>query len=94
MVNAEEKADNNPNKAGNAVGQFYFISVDVGRLQCETVATVFKVVPSQGCFIKKLVNVYVFPESLTFEHQAARIKELVEKYNPKEVVVDGNGLTN
>ena len=52
----------------------------------------FKVLAHENGFTKKLVNLEVLPEKLHFEHQAARIKEMIVAYQPKEVVIDGNGL--
>ena len=92
VVNAEMKMNTNVQKVGYNPEQFYILSVDVGRLGCDTVCCVFKVLPNVNGFVKKLVNLEVFPSKLHFEHQAARIKEMVEAYKPKEVVIDGNGL--
>lgn len=92
VVNAEMKTNKNTKKIGYNPEQYYMISVDVGRLGCETVAIVFKVLPNINGFTKKVINIEVFPENLQFEHQAARIKEMVAAYNPKEVIIDGNGL--
>ena len=92
VVNAEMKMNTNTQKVGYNPEQFYILSVDVGRLGCDTVVCVFKVLPSMNGFTKKLINIEVFPSKLHFEHQAARIKEMVEAYQPKEVVIDGNGL--
>ena len=92
VVNAEFKRKDNPQKVGYNSEQFYILSVDVARLRAETTICVFKVLPSQNGFIKKLVNLEVLPEKLHFEHQAARIKEMIEAYQPKEVIIDGNGL--
>lgn len=92
VVNAEFKRKDNPQKVGYNPEQFYILSVDVARLRAETTICVFKVLPGQNGFIKKLVNLEVLPEKLHFEHQAARIKEMIEAYQPKEVIIDGNGL--
>lgn len=92
VVNTEMKMNNSVKKVGYNPEQFYILSVDVGRLGCETVCCVFKVLPNMNGFIKKLVNIEVFPDKLHFEHQAARIKEMIEAYQPREVVIDGNGL--
>lgn len=92
IVNTEFKMKNNPQKLGYNPEQFYILSVDVARLRAETTVCVFKVLPTQNGFIKKLVNLEVLPEKLHFEHQASRIKEMIEAYQPKEVVIDGNGL--
>lgn len=91
IVNTEFKAKQ-PKKVGYNPEQFYILSIDVARLCAETTICVFKVLPSESGFIKKLVNLEVLPERLHFEHQAARIKEMIAAYNPKEVVIDGNGL--
>lgn len=92
VVNTEMKMNTNVQKVGYNPEQFYILSVDVGRLGCDTVCCVFKVLPNINGFVKKLVNLEVFPSKLHFEHQAARIKEMVEAYKPREVVIDGNGL--
>ena len=92
IVNTEQKAKNNPQKLGYNPEQFYILSVDVARLCAETTVCVFKVLPNENGFTKKLVNLEVLPEKLHFEHQAARIKEMIQAYQPREVVIDGNGL--
>lgn len=92
IVNTEFKRNDNPQKIGYNHEQFYILSVDVARLRAETTICVFKVLPNQSGFTKKLVNLEVLPEKLHFENQAARIKEMIEAYQPKEVVIDGNGL--
>lgn len=92
VVNVETKKNINDKKVGYNPEQFYILSVDVGRLGCDTVCCVFKVLPSINGFTKKVVNIEVFPSKLHFEHQAARIKEMIAAYDPREVVIDGNGL--
>lgn len=92
IVNTEMKKNTNVQKVGYNPEQFYILSVDVGRLGCDTVCCVFKVLPNINGFVKKLVNLEVFPSKLHFENQAARIKEMIEAYDPREVVIDGNGL--
>lgn len=92
IVNTELKRKDNPQKLGYNHEQFYILSIDVARLCAETTICVFKVLPNINGFIKKLVNIEVLPEKLHFEHQAARIKEMIEVYQPREVVIDGNGL--
>jgi hypothetical protein len=88
IVNAERKF------ASNLVGRkdaFYLISVDVGRLQAQTVFCVFKVLPQQDYFLKKLVNIKII-ENTHFESQAIELKKWIELYKAKEVIVDGTGL--
>ena len=92
VVNTEFKAKNNAQKLGYNTEQFYILSIDVARLCAETTICVFKVLAHENGFTKKLVNLEVLPEKLHFEHQAARIKEMIVAYQPKEVVIDGNGL--
>ena len=88
----------NPEKQQKAVlstGSFYLISVDVGRLSCQTVACIFKVQPRESGYFISLVNIVVLgktPESKHFEKQVIDLKRLILAFNPKEVVIDGNGL--
>jgi hypothetical protein len=93
VVNAEFKSVvHDTKKVGYNPEQFYIISVDVARLCAESTICVFKVLPSLNGFTKKLVNLEVLPDKMHFEYQASRIKEMIAAYNPKEVVIDGNGL--
>ena len=74
---------------------FYLLSVDVGRLSCQTVVTVFKVFTNGGNFKCNLVNIYVLgtqPETKHFEIQARDLKLLIKDFGPEEVVIDANGL--
>lgn len=74
---------------------FYLISVDVGRLNDQTVACVFRVNINDNKFYSTLVNIVVLgrqAETKTFTRQAIELKELIMRYNPKEVVIDCNGL--
>ena len=77
--------------------QFYLLSVDVGRLRDSSVVSVFRVQRrGSGQLLSSLVNVIVIgrtAEKKTFSAQALDIKKLIEKYQPKEVVIDCNGLT-
>ena len=76
----------------STIKSYYVLSVDVGRIGCQSVVMVFKVVPQvKGLAYKNLVNVYTFDEE-HFGIQALKIKGLYYKYNPKAVVIDGNGL--
>lgn len=73
---------------------FYLLSVDVARRLCQTVVTVLKVFPGEKYRIN-LVNIYVL--GLTelekqFSYQAADLKRLIANFNPKEVIIDINGL--
>lgn len=73
---------------------FYLLSVDVGRIACQTVCSVFKVSFASRTVIR-LVNMYILgrtPETRDFEIQAADLKRIVARFNPKEIVIDGAGL--
>lgn len=74
---------------------FYILSVDVGRLSCQTVVCVFKVFPQENEFNINLVNLYVLgrtPETKSFPMQALELKRVIHAFNPKEVVIDANGM--
>lgn len=76
--------------------QFYLLSVDVGRLNDQTVCCVFRVnVSSDGKYFATLVNLYVLgrqAETKTFNRQAIELKRIIKKFNPIEVIIDTNGL--
>ena len=76
--------------------QFYLISVDVGRINDQTVACVFRVnVDNTGKHWATLVNIKVLArsaETKTFTQQAIDVKRLIRDFQPKEVVIDTNGL--
>lgn len=74
---------------------FYLISVDVGRLSDQTVATIFRVNIRDNKFYATMVNIEVLglkAETKTFNQQAIDLKKLIARYNPIEVVIDCNGL--
>ena len=76
--------------------QFYLLSVDVGRLNDQTVCCVFRVnVSGDGKYFATLVNLYVLgrqAETKTFNRQAIELKRIIKKFNPLEVIIDTNGL--
>ena len=76
--------------------QFYLLSVDVGRLNDQTVCTVFRVnINQEGKYYATVVNIYVLGrtiETKPFSIQAIDIKRIIRKFNPREVVIDTNGL--
>lgn len=76
--------------------QFYLISVDVGRINDQTVACVFRVnVDATGKHWATLVNIKVLArsaETKTFTQQAIDVKRLIRDFEPREVVIDTNGL--
>ena len=74
---------------------FYILSVDVGRLGCQTVVTVFKVFPHENEFSINVVNIYVIgktAETKSFPAQSLELKRIIDAFKPQEVVVDANGM--
>lgn len=75
----------------------YIISVDVARSENKNSATtafaIFKLIDrGNGTYFKQLVNVHTYKGNMHFEDQSIYVKELVEKFKAKMVVIDGNGL--
>lgn len=84
----KQKIRNDPNV-------FYLISVDVGRLSDQTVASVFRVNIRDNKYYSTLVYIEVLgrqAETKTFVQQAIDLKKLIAKFNPRECVIDCNGL--
>ena len=74
---------------------FYLLSVDVARISCQSVVTVFKVHPRENDFLINLVNIHILgksKETKSFLAQTLELKRLIHAFNPKEVVIDANGL--
>ena len=69
---------------------FYIISVDVGRYIANTAIWIIKCVPEEHRLLKKVVYGEVLFDKHTND-QVLRIKELIELYSPREVVIDGTG---
>lgn len=90
IVNADKKIS--PKLLANK-DAFYLISVDVGRLDAQTVICLFRVMPqiAGGFFMKKLVNMKVL-EQMHFEQQAIELKKMIFEFEVKEVIVDGTGI--
>lgn len=81
--------------SGAGYKHFYILSVDVGRLNDQTVVCVFRVNNVQGKYAATLVNLYVLgrtAETKPFSIQARDLKKIILAFNPKEVVIDTNGL--
>lgn len=74
---------------------FYLISVDVGRLNDQTVVCVFRVNIVNNKYFATLVNIYILgltPEKKAFSQQAIDLKKIIKNFSPKEVIIDTNGL--
>lgn len=75
--------------------EFYLLSCDIGRLNDQTVVCVFRINILNGRYYATLVNVVVLgrtPETRQFSVQVRDLKEMIRAYQPKEVVIDTNGL--
>lgn len=82
-------------KNGLTENQFYLLSVDVGRLHDSTVCVVLKVTIKDEKYYCDVMNVIVLgktSQAKTFDRQAIELKRLIAAYQPKEVVIDTNGL--
>ena len=67
----------------------------VGRLQDSTIACIFRVNIKNDKYYSTLVNIEVLgrqAETKTFTQQAIDLKLLIERYSPREVLIDANGL--
>ena len=74
---------------------FYIIAMDVGRRGCQSVCVVLKVYPNAERFNISLVNIYVLgktEDEKVFDQQVLELKRIIEAFQPKEVVIDINGL--
>ena len=75
--------------------QFYLLSVDVGRLNDQTVVCVFRVNIIKDRYYATLVNLIVLgrqTETKTFLQQAIDLKHIIRDYQAREVIIDCNGL--
>lgn len=77
----------------------YYFGVDVARsenkMNNQSSVAVIKVVRNKEddrIMHMDLVNMFHIPNYISYTKQAIRVKKLAERYNPKMVVCDGNGL--
>ena len=77
-------APSNPNA-------WYLIGCDVGRYSANTAIMVIKVLPGPQRFRKNVVYTEVINGANYITEQAPRLKKLIQLYEPKEIVIDGNG---
>lgn len=88
----------NPELRANSrdqLNQFYLMSVDIGRLNDQTVVCIFRVNVVKNKMYCVLVNLIVLgrtAETKTFHQQVIDIKHLIAAFNPREVVIDTNGI--
>lgn len=67
---------------------------DVARYEANTAIMVIKVSPTAHGFKKKVVYTEIIHGANYITQQAPRLKKLIQLYQPREVVIDGNGRIN
>ena len=67
------------------------MSCDIGRYTANTAIMVVKVLPQAEHFKKNVVYTEVIHGANYITEQAPRIKKLIQLFQPREVVIDGNG---
>lgn len=90
LVNPETK-----NQIANGSNAYYIISVDLARLNCQSVATILKVFPGVEKYHCNLVNIYILGKTeneKVFDVQVLELKRLIHRFEPREVVIDINGI--
>ena len=87
LLKCERKAQENPPNPNT----FYIIGVDVARYSANTAIMVFKVLPQADGFKKNLVYTEVIHGANYITEQAPRLKKLISLFQPREIVIDGNG---
>ena len=70
---------------------WYILAADIGRYSANTAIMVIKVLPGSQRFRKNVVYTEVINGANYITEQAPRLKKLIELYDPREVVIDGNG---
>ena len=91
LVNPETKEN-----IRDGIESFYILSVDIARRGCQTVCTVLKVFPRKDKPWKlNLVNLYILgktEDEKVFDKQVLELKKLIARFNPRQVVIDINGI--
>ena len=87
LLKCERKAQENPINPDT----FYLVGVDVARYAANTAVTVVKVLPNISGFRKNIVYVEVIHGANYISEQAPCLKKIISLYNPREIVIDGNG---
>ena len=87
LLNCERKKQENPSNKDT----FYIVGVDVARYSANTAIMVIKVIPNKNGFKKNVTYTEVIHGANYITEQAPRLKKLIQLYNPREIVIDGNG---
>lgn len=85
------KCEREPYYSANCPDAWYLISVDVARYKANTAVMVIKVLPGAQRFRKNVVYTEVIHGENYITQQAPRLKKLIQIYQPREIVIDGNG---
>ena len=64
---------------------------DVARYAANTAVTVIKVLPNSNGFRKNVIYTEVIHGANYITEQAPRLKKIIQLYQPREIVIDGNG---
>ena len=70
---------------------WYLLAADIGRYNANTAIMIIKVLPNSQRFKKNIVYTEVINGKNYITEQAPRLKKLIQLYQPREVVIDGNG---
>lgn len=87
LLRCERKAQENPINPNT----FYIVSADVARYAANTAIMVVKVLPNKDSFKKHVVYTEVIHGANYITEQAPRLKKIIQLFNPREIVIDGNG---
>lgn len=87
LLKCERKATASPQNPD----AWYLIGCDVGRYNANTAIMVIKVLPGDQRFRKNVVYTEVINGTNYITEQAPRLKKLIQLYEPREIVIDGNG---
>ena len=87
LLKCERKAQENPTNPNT----YYIIGVDVARYSANTAIMVIKVLPQQNMCAKRVVYTEIIHGANYITEQAPRLKKLIQLFNPREIVIDGNG---
>lgn len=70
---------------------YYIIGADIARYSANTAVMVVKVIPTSNGFKKNVVYTEVIHGANYITEQAPRLKKLIQLYEPREIIIDGNG---
>lgn len=85
------KCERHAQYSSNCPNAWYLIGCDVGRYNANTAIMVIKVLPDGQRFRKNVVYTEVINGANYITEQAPRIKKLISLYEPREIIIDGNG---